>query len=159
MQLKRLLMRKLLFIHLFIFLIVILQKDENEHGKRIERSFKMWKKYGTILFFLMMISILVGGKTVNAMEESILKINPDANVMVLYSTEDWEVDENIRLLDLKIGHFSDTIQYKNVHELETDDLNDKTHLFYYGHVKEKLLPIISELISQFKGPTILPSSF
>src|SRR5699024_11851795 len=66
----------------------------------------------------------------------------------------WEVDENIRLLDLSIGHFSNNIEYKNVHLLEQADLKDKTHLFYYGHIQEKLDPTLSEAISSFKGPTM-----
>ena len=64
---------------------------------------------------------MIGGKTVNAVEEDIVKINPDVHVLVIYSTENWEVDENIRLLDLSIGHFTNNIEYKNVHHLEQED--------------------------------------
>lgn len=114
----------------------------------------MKKKFGTIVFFFMVILLAVGGKTVQAKEESITKINPDTKVLVVFSTEDWEMDENIRLLDLKIGHFSDTIEYKNVHEVEKNDIEEKTHLFYYGHIKEKLPATISEIVSLFEGPTL-----
>ena len=114
----------------------------------------MKTKWVATLIFLKMILLVIGGKTVHAIEEDIVKINPDVNVLVVYSTENWEVDENIRLLDLSIGHFSNNIEYKNVHLLEQEDLEDKTHLFYYGHIKEKLDSNLSEAISSFKGPTM-----
>ena len=91
----------------------------------------MKKIFGAVLFFFTVILLTTTGKTVGAMEEDIIKINPDANVLVVFSTEDWEIDENIRLLDLSIGHFADKIEYKNIHYLEKNDLEDKTHLFYY----------------------------
>ena len=109
-------------------------------------------KFVTILIFFKVILLAIGGRTVKAMEEDIVKINPDTNVLVVYSTEHWEVDENIRLLDLSIGHFSNNTEYINVHNLEQSDLEDKTHLFYYGHIKEELPPTFSEAISSFDGP-------
>lgn len=108
----------------------------------------------SVLLFFTVILLSFGGKTVEAMDENIIKINPDANVLVVFSTENWEIDENIRLLDLKIGHFSDKVEYKNVHNLEETDLTDKTHLFYYGHMKEKLPLATSEIISLFEGPVM-----
>lgn len=107
-----------------------------------------------VLFFFKVILLTIGGDTVKAAEEDIIKVNPDAEVLVVFSTEHWVVDENIRLLDLSIGHFSNNIEYKNVHEVEPSDLEDKTHLFYYGHIKEKLSPTFSEAISSFDGPTL-----
>ena len=119
-----------------------------------KRGLTMKTKLVATLIFFKMIFLVIGGKTVNAVEEDIVKINPDVHVLVIYSTENWEVDENIRLLDLSIGHFTNNIEYKNVHHLEQEDLEDKTHLFYYGHVKEKLPPTISEMVSSFEGPTM-----
>lgn len=114
----------------------------------------MKKLCGTFLLFLMGILLLVNGKTAEAMEDNLININPDTNVLVVFSTEDWEMDENIRLLDLSIGHFSDNIEYKNIHLLELADLDDKTHLFYYGHVREKLSPTVSDIFSSFEGPVM-----
>ena len=42
------------------------------------------------------------------------------------------MDENIRLLDLSIGHFTNNIEYKNVHHLEQEDLEDKTSLLLWS---------------------------
>src|SRR5699024_12203571 len=112
----------------------------------------MKTRFVTILIFFKVILLAIGGRTVKAMEEDIVKINPDTNVLVVYSTEHWEVDENIRLLDLSIGHFSNNIEYTNIHNLEQSDLEDKTHLFYYGHIKEELPPTFSEAISSFDVP-------
>src|SRR5699024_4689724 len=100
------------------------------------RGLTMKTKLVAALIFLNMILLAIGGKTVHAIEEDIVKINPDTNVLVIYSTENWEVDENIRLLDLSIGHFSNNIEYKNVHHLEQEDLEDKTHLRSEEHTSE-----------------------
>lgn len=114
----------------------------------------MKKLFVAVLFFFNVVVLTSGGNTVKAIEEDIVKINPDADVLVVFSTEHWVVDENIRLLDLSIGHFSDHIEYKNVHEVEPSDVEDKTHLFYYGHIKEEISPEFSEIVSSFEGPTM-----
>lgn len=111
----------------------------------------MKKILKSILVFSMMMLLTIDGKIVGAMEGSITKIDPNANVLVIFSTEDWEIDENIRLLDLTIGHFSDNVEYINVHNLEETDIEEKTHLFYYGHVREKLPPIVADVVSVFEG--------
>ena len=112
----------------------------------------MQKKIVSILIFFQVIMLAMGGKTVNAVEEDMIKVDPEAEVLVVYSTEDEGVDENIRLLDLSIGHFANDIEYINVHDVEKSDLEDKTHLFYYGHVKEKLPSEFPEMVSSFDGP-------
>lgn len=127
--------------------------EKDGKGKK-QRGLTMRKKIIAVLILLMVILLGLGGRTVNALEEEIVKINLDTNVLVVYSTEHWEVDENIRMLDLSVGHFSNNIEYINVHHLEQEDLEDKTHLFYYGHIKEKLSPSVAELVSSFEGPTM-----
>lgn len=108
-----------------------------------------------IVFFLCsLIVLLTGVKTVKAIEEEIIKVDAERNVLVLYSTEFWEMDENTRLLDLTIGHFTNQIEYRNVHDLEGIELDEKTHLFYYGHIEEKLPQEFTEMVESFEGPTM-----
>ena len=145
-----------MYMHVFSYLkvsliTVVMEKDGK--GKK-QRGLTMRKKIIAVLILLMVILLGLGGRTVNALEEEIVKINPDTNVLVVCSTEHWEVDENIRMLDLSVGHFSNNIEYINVHHLEQEDLEDKTHLFYYGHIKEKFSPTVAELVSSFEGPTM-----
>ncbi len=111
-------------------------------------------KIVTVFTLLSILFMLIGGRTVHAVEEDVVKLDDNADVLVLYSTEDWEVDENIRLLDLSLGHFTTQIEYKNVHDLTNIDLEEKTHLFYYGHIKEKLPDELTQLVNRFDGPTM-----
>ena len=110
----------------------------------------MKKTFVVVLLFFKVIFLTLGGKTVEAMEENIIKINPDDNVLVVFSTEDWEIDENIRHLDLSIGHFANNIEYKNVHEVEQSDLEDKTHLFYYAIPKRNFLQLFLKRFPHLK---------
>lgn len=114
----------------------------------------MKKKIVGVVLFLKLILLLVGVKAVHAAEEDIIMIDPEIETMVIFSTEDWSMDENIRLLDLSLGHFSKNIEYKNVNLVEEKDLDDKTHLVYYGHIKEKLPSDIADMISSFAGSTL-----
>lgn len=114
----------------------------------------MKKNLVAILVVFKVILLAVGGKPVQAVEEDIVKINPEHNVLVVYSSEHWQMDENIRLLNLSIGHFSNNVEYRNVNYLEESDLKDRTHLFYYGHIKENLDSEVGEIISSFDGPTM-----
>src|SRR5699024_5335360 len=145
-----------MYMHVFSYLkvsliTVVMEKDGK--GKK-QRGLTMRKKIIAVLILLMVILLGLGGRTVNALEEEIVKINLDTNVLVVYSTEHWEVDENICMLDLSVGHFSNNIEYINVHHLEQEDIEDKTHLFYYGHIKETFSPTVAELVSSFEGPTM-----
>lgn len=133
---------------------VVMKVKVSQKANKSKGDLLMKKLFVAVLFFFNVVVLTSGGNTVKAIEEDIVKINPDADVLVVFSTEHWVVDENIRLLDLSIGHFSDHIEYKNVHEVEPSDVEDKTHLFYYGHIKEEISPEFSEIVSSFEGPTM-----
>lgn len=113
------------------------------------------KRNNVIAFILLsLIVLLTSVKTVNAIEEDMIKVDSERNVLVLYSTEFWEMDENTRLLDLTVGHFTNQIEYRNVHDLEEIELEEKTHLFYYGHIEERLPREFTEMMNSFEGPTM-----
>lgn len=114
----------------------------------------MKRKFVTVLILLNTLFLLLGAKTVYAIEEEVMKVDPEVNVLVLFSTEHWEVDENIRLLDLSIGHFTNEIEYRNVHDLDQLAIEEKTHLFYYGHIEEELPAEVAELATNFEGPML-----
>ncbi|UOQ85182.1 polysaccharide deacetylase family protein [Gracilibacillus salinarum] len=76
------------------------------------------------------------------------------HVLVIYSSDSGEIDEHMRLLDLMIGHFTENIMFKSVTEVEKADLADKTHVFYYGQVHDKLPATIAPLITSFPGTVI-----
>ncbi|QQK81434.1 DUF2334 domain-containing protein [Salicibibacter cibi] len=109
-----------------------------------------------LVFFSMLfvLSILHQEHEANAIEAEIEKIDPETNIIVLFSSEDGSAGEHQRLLDMSLGHFSNNITFKNTKDVEPEDLNGKTHLFYYGETEEDLPSHIPELISSFDGPTV-----
>ncbi|MGP4042130.1 DUF2334 domain-containing protein [Gracilibacillus sp. D59] len=76
------------------------------------------------------------------------------NVLVIYSSEDGEVDEHQRLLDLLIGHFTSSITFLSSTEVEANDLSGVTHLIYYGQVSEKLSSTLIDSLHSYKGPIL-----
>lgn len=108
----------------------------------------------TIINFFVFAFLLGGGGTVQAVEEDVEKIDPDINILVVFSSENGSTDEHQRLLDLSLGHFSENIDYRSVEDVEQSDLEGQTHLLYYGQTEEELSPVISNLFSTFDGPTM-----
>lgn len=106
------------------------------------------------LTFLLFGLWLIRMERADAIEENVTKIDPNTNVLVVYSSEKGEMDEHQRLLDLSLGHFSENIEYKSSEAVELGDLADQTHLIYYGQAEEALSSNVSEVFSSFTGPTL-----
>jgi len=97
------------------------------------------------LTFLLFGLWLIRMERADAIEENVTKIDPNTNVLVVYSSEKGEMDEHQRLLDLSLGHFSENIEYKSSEAVELGDLADQTHLIYYGQAEEALSSNVSEV--------------
>lgn len=114
----------------------------------------MRKPFQAIIVFIIVVLSLINGRYVQAIEKNLVKTNPDINVLVIYSTEIEDLNADVRLLDLSLGHFSNNVEHVNVHHVELSDLEDKTHLIYYGHIKERFSSKVAEVVSAFDGPTM-----
>ncbi|GAE94572.1 hypothetical protein JCM21714_3742 [Gracilibacillus boraciitolerans JCM 21714] len=75
----------------------------------------------------------------------------DFKVLVVYSSEDQQVDHHQRILDSLIGHFTSDIKFKAVSEVTEQDLQEITHLFYYGQVKDRISQTFRQLLNNYDG--------
>ncbi|WP_243290533.1 polysaccharide deacetylase family protein [Bacillus sp. FJAT-47783] len=75
----------------------------------------------------------------------------ELNVFVAYSTKDGEVNQNVRMLDMLIGHFTRNITFKSVHDVKKQDLSGISHLFYLGDVEAKLPSSFRNISEEFSG--------
>lgn len=78
-------------------------------------------------------------------------IDDKPKVLVIYTTEDGEINENQRYLDLLIGHFTTDIKFISSEQVEKNDLISVTHLFYYGQVATKLPDKFITLFDDYEG--------
>ncbi|MGP4042129.1 DUF2334 domain-containing protein [Gracilibacillus sp. D59] len=76
-------------------------------------------------------------------------------VLVVYSSVSGTVDEHQRLLDMLLGHFTSTIEFKHTSEVTTADFENVTHVFYYGRTKERLSTDFKRMINQFNGTLVV----
>lgn len=145
---------------------LILQTVYNETNKKISCNY--FKQYGLSLkadiklnkrivlcVIICMISVLFYDENeTKAVETNIVKAEPDRNVTVIFSSEDDELNENQRVLDMALGHFSENITFVSTKELDGIDLDATTHLFYYGENEENVPDDLSNVISSFDGPKV-----
>jgi uncharacterized protein YdaL len=76
-------------------------------------------------------------------------------VLLIYSTHTNEVNEQVRMLDTLIGHFTADIIVKSDKEITTDVQKEGyTHLIYFGGEKKQLSGHVRELLDTFAGPVL-----
>ncbi|WP_099159151.1 polysaccharide deacetylase family protein [Virgibacillus ndiopensis] len=78
----------------------------------------------------------------------------DPKVLVVYSSQSGEVNDNVRMLDLLTGHFTMNITFINTSEIEENDLKNVTHLFYFGQMKEQLPNSFTSILDSFNGTVV-----
>ncbi|WP_252312963.1 hypothetical protein [Sinobaca sp. H24] len=71
--------------------------------------------------------------------------------VIMYSSENGKVEENQKVLDGMISRYTTDISYVEANSLEAEDLEETTHLFYYGKVEEQLHEETVELFADFDG--------
>ncbi|NEW04972.1 DUF2334 domain-containing protein [Paenibacillus sp. SYP-B3998] len=81
--------------------------------------------------------------------------NPiDPKVLVIYSADSDSINESVRLLDLLLGQFAQNVSFKEDESVTSNDLQNITHLVYYGGIAKKLPAPTIQLITEFKGQTL-----
>ncbi|GGM39824.1 hypothetical protein GCM10011351_27460 [Paraliobacillus quinghaiensis] len=74
------------------------------------------------------------------------------SVLVVYHPENGEVDEqNNRMLDILISHFTSDLTFKPIADVARADLKDVTHIFYYGYQSEHIPQTFQDVIRTFGG--------
>lgn len=115
---------------------------------------KMKMKFLLYTVFFISFLLIHNESNAKAIEADIEKIHPDIHILVIFSSNDGNIDENQRILDMALGHFSGNITFVNSENMEESDLSGITHLVYYGETEEDLPNDIPNLVSSFDGPTM-----
>ncbi|QWU43232.1 DUF2334 domain-containing protein [Bacillus sp. NP247] len=77
-------------------------------------------------------------------------------VLVLYSTEDDKITNNVQILNTQLGHFTNNITVKNLKEIsKSTDSTSYTHIVYIGEKKEDLSTEVKQFLENFSGPVLV----
>ncbi|MEW9700596.1 DUF2334 domain-containing protein [Paenibacillus sp. SI8] len=110
------------------------------HNKIIHRSILV------SLLIILSLNFMPQSKAFSAVSTS--------RVLVIYSTESGTMNESVRLLDLLLGQFTGQITFKADEAVTSGDLQEVTHLVYYGNTAKKLPSAVAPLIGEFKGSVL-----
>ena len=72
-------------------------------------------------------------------------------VLVIHTTKDGQINEELRYLDLLLGHFSSNIRFISSDEVEKSDLESVSHLFYFGQYSTRLPPEFLTMFDEYEG--------
>ncbi|WP_232695706.1 polysaccharide deacetylase family protein [Brevibacillus daliensis] len=103
---------------------------------------------GLFLSLVLLLLTLSPLSAVHAKDEGAKEIS----VLVVYSTDTGEITEEVRMLDLMLGHFTDRITFVSDESLSETDMQGATHLVYFGSFKKSLGTQARQLMSGFSGP-------
>lgn len=79
----------------------------------------------------------------------------EPRVLVVYTTADGVLNDEVRMLDLVLGHFSSKLTYVTDEDLTRRNLNGITHLVYYGGISRELSHSTREILQSFEGKLIV----
>ncbi|MBJ8055795.1 polysaccharide deacetylase family protein [Bacillus cereus] len=77
-------------------------------------------------------------------------------VLILYSTEDNKITNNVQILNTQLGHFTNDITVKSLKEVnETTNSSSYTHIVYIGEKKEDFSTEVKQFLENFSGPVLV----
>lgn len=77
-------------------------------------------------------------------------------VLVLYSTEDNKITNNVQILNTQLGHFTNDITTKSLKQVnEITNSSSYTHIVYIGEQKEEFPTEAKQLLENFSGPVVV----
>ncbi|MBM7702396.1 polysaccharide deacetylase family protein [Metabacillus iocasae] len=108
----------------------------------------MHKCKAGIVMVLLFLLVMSPSYTASAQEKL-----DSRKVLLLYSTFEQKVNEEVRIMDVLLGHFSKEVITQNIQKLEGDPtLRGITHIVYVGLEKEKINKEAIDYLVRFKGP-------
>ncbi|GAE94569.1 hypothetical protein JCM21714_3739 [Gracilibacillus boraciitolerans JCM 21714] len=102
----------------------------------------------TVMFICMSVPLLVSSNTLQA------KQTDSIHVLVVFSSNEDQIDEYQRLLELQLAHFSENITFRHSSHVTKSDLSKTTHLVYQGTIDEEIPSNTVKLINSFTGPLL-----
>ncbi|MES5896169.1 DUF2334 domain-containing protein [Bacillus cereus group sp. RP43] len=77
-------------------------------------------------------------------------------VLILYSTEDNKITNNVQILNTQLGYFTNDITVKSLKEMnETTNSSSYTHIVYIGEKKEDFSIAAKQFLENFSGPVLV----
>ncbi|WP_433773852.1 DUF2334 domain-containing protein [Bacillus wiedmannii] len=77
-------------------------------------------------------------------------------VLVLYSTTDDKVSNNVQILNTQLGHFTNDITMKSLKEATTiTSASSYTHIVYIGEKQEAFSDETKQFLEKFSGPVLV----
>lgn len=76
-------------------------------------------------------------------------------ILVVYSTEQGEPDDSVRILDLVLGHFTADLVFVSDDQVTEEAIRDSTHVVYYGKVSRSLPEQCRQLLTAYRGPLLV----
>ena len=77
-------------------------------------------------------------------------------VLILYSTENNKITNNVQILNTQLGHFTNNITVKSLKEMnETTNSSSYTHIVYIGEKKEDFSTEAKQFLENFSGPVLV----
>ncbi|EJS47691.1 hypothetical protein ICG_05188 [Bacillus cereus BAG1X1-3] len=77
-------------------------------------------------------------------------------VLILYSTENNTVTNNVQILNTQLGHFTKDITVKSLKEInEITNSSSYTHIVYIGEKKEDFSTEVKQFLESFSGPVLV----
>ncbi|MED0972603.1 polysaccharide deacetylase family protein [Bacillus paramycoides] len=77
-------------------------------------------------------------------------------VLILYSTEDNKITNNIQILNTQLGHFTNDITVKSLKEVKKGtESSPYTHIVYIGEKKEDFSIAAKQFLENFSGPVLV----
>ena len=79
-----------------------------------------------------------------------------SKVLILYSTEDNKITNNVQILNTQLGHFTNDITVKSLKEVkESTNSSSYTHIVYIGEKKEDFSIAAKQFLENFSGPVLV----
>lgn len=75
-------------------------------------------------------------------------------LLVIISSNERTINENQRMVDLLLSHFSDNITFRSAKEVKKEDFNDVDYLFYFGMDREVIPKETVDNLSSFQGTVV-----
>ncbi|RNB85519.1 polysaccharide deacetylase family protein [Brevibacillus panacihumi] len=116
-------------------------------SKSLISTYNKWVRISVAL--IMLLTLLTG--TMDKLHAAGGNSGQEPKILVVYTTDTGTVNEDVRMLDLVLGHFSSRLHYVADGELTVRDLDGVDYLVYYGAVSQKLPDDTKEVMRSFTG--------
>lgn len=107
------------------------------------------------LMIMIVLALMLSAPPLNAHAQAQNSTSKNPKILVVYSTKNGQINEDVRSLEMLVNHFSTNTAFKNVKQVQKSDFNGVQYLFYFGGVQQSLLASFTHLVSQFQGKTVV----